>query len=104
MKFNLFEQYFVPFCESPNVKSGKARSYYLAIKYLAEYLNVPDFGNGNAHKILEKENDINDSGSIFYRQLLKSLESQKRGSYLSKGYIKAALPYFRRFASGKNLL
>ena len=44
MTFNTFEQQFVPFCETPGIKSGKAKSYYRAIKYLAEYLNMNAIG------------------------------------------------------------
>lgn len=45
----------------------KARSCYLAIRYLAEYLNLPNLGNGNANRILEKEEEIKDRSSNFYQ-------------------------------------
>ena len=104
MDFNTFERLFVPFCEEPNVSSGKARSYYLAIRYLAEYLNLPDLGHGNAYRILEKENEVKDHGCNFYQQLLRRWETQRRGSYLKKGFVQAAMSYFARFAADNNLL
>lgn len=104
MDFNTFERLFVPFCESPNVNSRKARSYYLAIRHLAEYLNLPDFGHGNARRILEKEDKVKDRDSNFYQQLLRCWEAQSRSSYLEKGFIQAAMPYFARFAADNNLL
>lgn len=104
MDFNTFEQQFVPFCETPNVASGKARSYYLAIKYLAEYLNLPDLRHGNAYKILEKKDEIEDRGSNFYQQLLRRWTQLRRGSYLKNGYVRAAMPLFADFATRNNLL
>lgn len=104
MDFNTFEQLFVPFCETPDINSGKARSYYLAIRYLAEYLSLQDLDHGNVYRIIEKEEDIKDSSSDFYGKFLNHLRSHRRGSYLSKGYIKAAMPYFRIFATDNNLL
>lgn len=104
MDFNTFEQKFVPFCETPRVQSGKARSFFLAIKYLAEYLNLPDLGHGNAYKILDKEDEIKDKTSEFYHNLDKWLEQHHRKSYLKKGFIRAAMSYFGRFAADNNLL
>lgn len=104
MNFNTFERLFVPFCETTNVSSGKARSYYLAIRYLAEYLNLPELGHGIARKILEKEDEVKDRDCNFYQQLLKRWETQRRGSYLKNGFVQAAMPYFARFAADNNLL
>lgn len=104
MDFNTFEQQFVPFCETDGVSSGKAGSYYRAIKYLAEFLNLPDLGHGNASKILEKENDIKDRGSNFYQQLFRHLDDNGRSSYLDGAFLQSAMPYFARFAAEKNLL
>jgi hypothetical protein len=104
MTFNTFEQEFVAFCETPGVKSGKARSYFLAIVYLAEYLNIDTLNKENVRLILGKEGAIRDSKCNFYLQLLKWLELRHQKSYLAKGYIKAALPYFRDFVRKQGLL
>lgn len=104
MTFNTFEQQFVPFCETPGIKSGKAKSYYNAIKYLAEYLNMNAINNENAQIILSKENEVHDKSSNFYLQLLNWLIPQRRGSYLADGYISAALPLFREFALQHGLI
>ena len=104
MTFNTFEQQFVPFCETPGIKSGKAKSYYKAIEYLAEYLNMNAINNENARIILSKENEVHDKASNFYLQLLNWLILQKRGSYLANGYISAALPLFRNFVTQQGLV
>lgn len=103
MDFNTFEQQFVSYCEIPGIRSGKARSYYLAIRYLAEYLNLPDLGHGRAYKITDHEEDIKDRGSNFYRQLEQWLERHGRKSYLTNGYISAAMKLFGPFAADHNL-
>ncbi len=104
MTFNTFEQQFVPFCETPGIKSGKAKSYYKAIQYLAEYLNMNAINNENARIILSKENEVHDKASNFYLQLLNWLIPQRRGSYLADGYISAALPLFRNFVTQQGLV
>ena len=104
MTFNTFEQQFVPFCETPGIKSGKAKSYYKAIKYLAEYLNMDAINNEIARIILSKENEVHDKASNFYLQVLNWLILQKRGSYLANGYISAALPLFRNFVTQQGLV
>jgi hypothetical protein len=104
MTFSTFEQEFVPFCETPGIKSGKAKSYYRAIKYLAEYLHMNAINNENAQIILSKENEVHDKASNFYIQLLNWLIPQRRGSYLADGYISAALPLFREFAMQHGLI
>lgn len=54
MNFNTFEQQFIPFCITPGFGGGKARSYYLAIRYLAEYMGLQDLSNGNVRKSFRK--------------------------------------------------
>ena len=65
MTFDTFERQFVPFCETPGIKSGKAKSYYKAIVYLAEYLKIDSLNKETARMILSKENDVHDKTSIF---------------------------------------
>ena len=104
MDFNTFRDLFIPYCETTNVSSGKAGSYYRAIKYLADYLDLPNLGYGNAYRILEKEEDISNKNSIFYRQLLRQWERDGHSSYLKNGFVQAAMPLFGRFAADNNLL
>lgn len=104
MNFDNFERLFVPFCKNPLYGGGKARSYYLAIKYLSEYLHLQDLQKENVRLILGKENSLKNNTCSFYLQLLGWLEPRRQTSYLTKGYMKAALPYFRNFAKLHNLL
>lgn len=104
MDFNTFERQFVPFCETPGIDSGKARSYYLAIKYLSDYMGLQNLSNGNARRILQRNSEIRNPASNFYRQLEQWLEPRRQKSYLTKGYIKAAMSYFQQFAAVHHLL
>ena len=104
MDFNTFEQLFEPFCKTEGVDSGKARSYFLAIKYLAEYLELPNLGNGNAYRILDKEAEVKDRGCHFYQELLRRWEDERRSSYLKNGFVQAAMPLFGTFSANNNLL
>lgn len=104
MDFDTFERIFVPFCRADGVNIGKTCSYYRASKCLAEYLNIPNLGNGNAYRILKKEAEINDRGSSFYQQLLRYLEIQRRSAFLRHGFLQIAMRYFAKFAADNNLL
>lgn len=104
MNFDAFEQLFVPFCVTPGFGGGKSRSYYLAIRYLAEYMGLQDLSSGNARKILSKDREIRNPACNFYRQLEQWLEPRHQKSYLTKGYIKAAMSYFQRFAADHHLM
>lgn len=104
MDFDTFEQRFVPFCITPGFGGGKARSYYLAIRYLAEYMGLQDLSNGNVRKILTKDGEIRNPACNFYRQLEQWLEHRHQKSYLTKGYIKAAMSYFQQFAANHHLI
>jgi len=88
---------FKDFCTNPNIKSGKAASYTRAIEYLCEYLNITEI---NASSICEIENSksfISDFNNHQYKELLEVLNKSNRSSYLSNGYIKAAIPQFLSF-------
>lgn len=88
---------FVNYCETPGVgATGKGTSYRNAIQYLCDYLgiNVGTFSSDDLSLIKSKEKEISNSGSDFYKNLLTYLISRGRRSYLSSGFIRAALPYF----------
>lgn len=104
MDFNTFKQLFIPFCETANVSSGKAKSYCYAIQYLANFLNLPDLGHGNAAIILAKEEEIGNRRCNFYQQWFDRLDDEGRSSYLVKGFAHAAIPFFREFATQNNLI
>lgn len=104
MDFKNFEQLFVSFCETPGINSGKARSYYLAIRYLAEYMELQNLDNGCTCRILQKDGEIRNPVCNFYRQLEQWLEHRHQKSYLTKGYIKAAMSYFQQFALNYHLM
>ena len=103
MDFKTFERRFVPFCETPGVVSQKPSSYYRAIQYLADYLGLSDIDEDNAKIILDKEGEIKDKSSPFYKALLKDLDSKNRKSYLENGFMSAAFPFFRRFMLNESI-
>ena len=88
-----FEEY----CKTPGVDSGKARSYANAIEYLCNYLNITTINEEAVLRIRSIESSINDKNSKTYWELLSFLSSRRQKSYLSKGFIKAALKYFFEF-------
>ncbi len=92
---------FNDFCTDPSIKSGKASSYTRAIKYLCNFLEINEINSQTIEEIKNSKNFISDTNSRLYKDLLQSLEVNGRASYLSNGFIKAALPQFLSFC-GKN--
>lgn len=88
---------FEEFCQTPGIESGKARSYANAIAYLCDYLNISIIDAKTISNIRSIENDVNDKNSALYKDLLLFLSNRGQKSYLTKGYIKAALKYFFKF-------
>ena len=88
-----FEEY----CITPGVDSGKARSYAKAIEYLCDYLKISVINEETALRIRNIENSIHDKDSETYKDLLSFLSERGQKSYLTKGFIKAALKYFFEF-------
>lgn len=90
---------FENYCRTPGIYSGKGTSYFNAIKYLCEFLNIEinSFGTNDLELIKSKELEISNSKSIFYNELMCYLVKQGRSSYLKNGFIKAALPYFYEY-------
>ena len=90
---NEFEEY----CITPGVDSGKARSYAKAIEYLCDFLKITVINEESVLLIRSVENSINDRNSKLYQDLLYFLSNRRQTSYLTKGFIKAALKYFFEF-------
>lgn len=88
---------FEDFCKTPGIESGKARSYANAIAYLCDYLKISVIDAKSVSYIKSIENSIYDKNSALYKDLLSFLSTRNQKSYLSKGYIKAALKYFFEF-------
>jgi hypothetical protein len=98
---------FVSYCETPGIgASGKGTSYRNAIQYLCNYLKIDinTFSKEDLNCIKDHEYEISCSGSNFYKDLLKYLTSQGRKSYLSGGFIRAALPYFYDYCETQNII
>lgn len=91
--YNKFEEY----CKTPGIESGKARSYTKAIEYLCDYLKIQEINSQAIAQIKGLENNIYDKDSELYQDLLHFLAGRGQKSYLSKGYIKAALNYLFEF-------
>lgn len=97
---------FVSYCETPGVgATGKGTSYKNAIQYLCDYLgiNIIFFSLSDLNIIKSHENEIINTGSAFYTDLLNYLSSKGRSSYLLNGFIRAALPYFYDYCKLQNI-
>lgn len=92
-----FLKKFEDFCKTPGIESGKSRSYANAIAYLCDYLKISVLDTKSISHIKSIQNEINDKNSALYKDLLSFLSSRNQKSYLSKGYIKAALKYLFDF-------
>lgn len=88
-----FEEY----CITPGIESGKARSYAKAIEYLCDYLNITVIDAAAITYIKTIENDVKDKNSALYKDLLVFLSGRSQKSYLTKGWIRAALKHFFDF-------
>lgn len=93
---------FKEFCANPNIKSGKAASYARAIEYLCDFLNITEINSNTILRIENSKNFISDIHCNQYKDLLENLNKLNRSSYLTNGYIKAALPQFLSFCQTIN--
>ena len=97
---------FESYCETPGVGlTGKSTSYRNAIQYLCDFLKIStySFSARDLEIIKSKEYDISSTSSEFYKELMKYLTSKGRSSYLRKGFIRAALPYFYDYCKLKHI-
>ena len=95
---------FADFCVTPEIgRTGKGKSYEKAIQYLCEFLNIDlnSFTKEDLALIKSKENDIKTKYSDFYNAVYIDFQNKGRLSYLTSGYIQAALPYFYEFCNQK---
>lgn len=92
-------QDFEIFCINPNIKSGKAKSYANAIKYLCEFLELDIINKNMSKQIIDIQQEITNKNSVFYAKFLLFLKQRNQSSYLSNGYVKAAIPQFLLFLS-----
>lgn len=88
---------FKDYCTDPRIESGKASSYAKAIEYLCDFLGITELNSQSIVQIENSRNFISDRNSKLYKELLLNLEINKRSSYLTNGYIKAAIPQFIDF-------
>ncbi len=91
---------FVSYCETPEVgATGKGTSYRNGIQYLCNYLHIDtsSFSSSDLNTIKNRESEISNRKSDFYKNLLEYLKNKGRRSYLESGFIRAALPYFYDF-------
>lgn len=91
---NKFLREFEEFCESPDIASGKARSYMYAIQYLCDFMGIYEIDEESINRIKAIESRVKDKNSQFYNDLKKFLSGRRQSSYLEKGFIRAALKYF----------
>lgn len=80
-------------------ETGTAVSYTNAIKYFLEFMSATEITGDLILEIRSLEPDIRDSGSILYGELENFFTSTGRGSYLKKGFLKAALPILFEFSN-----
>ncbi len=88
---------FESFCTIPGVDSGKARSYTNAIRYLLDFLNEHKIDANTVALLKTIDPSLRQITSREYQALLQFLTDRRQSSYLTKGFIKAALPYFFEF-------
>lgn len=91
---------FLEFCKNPDYDlSHKADSYAKAINYYCDFLhiNINNITINDLKKIKSLESVLNMKSSEFYKQLLDYLKSRGKSSYLTGGFIRAALPYLYKF-------
>lgn len=104
MQVEDFISNFTIYCQQrfPN-KTGTATSYKNAIKYLLNFMNSTEVTGETILEIKSLEPDIRDSSSILYGELEEFFSSTDRYSYLSKGFLKAALPVLFQFSDNFGL-
>lgn len=88
---------FKDYCTNPDIKSGKAASYERAISYLCNFLKINKINEESISKIRYSEQFLSDKNSQQYKDLLTELKLNGRSSYLTNGWIKAAIPHFLSF-------
>ena len=95
---------FAEYCTDPiKGETGKGISYEKAFRYLCEYLeiNLYSFTKADLALIKSKEGELRSETSSLYSQFKDYLQKNRRGSYLTKGHLKAAFPYFYEFCDKK---
>lgn len=103
MRFSRTE--FEEYCKTPNINiSGKSKSYANAIEYFLDFLKIDpkNFNEEDLNKIIEYGKLLNSNECKIYIELLNKLTKERRSSYLKKGFIQAALPYFYEFLKSIN--
>lgn len=92
-----FLSQFEEYCITPEIESGKARSYAKAIEYLCDYLRITTIDENTISYIRTVENDVKDKNSKLYKELLLFLSGRGQKSYLTKGWIRSGLKHFFDF-------
>lgn len=88
---------FYVYCKTPGVDSGKAQSYVNAIQYLCDFLGVHQINEQIVAKFKSLEIEIYRSNNEVRNSLLTFLKNRRQSSYLTGGFIRAALRYFYPF-------
>ena len=88
---------FKSYCKTPGIDSGKAQSYANAVLYLYEFLGAESINQQLVNKFKKLEQHIYKSGNDINNKLLEFLSKRNQKSYLTGGFIKAALSYFYPF-------
>ena len=88
---------FYVYCKTPGIDSGKAQSYVNAIQYLCDFLGVHQINEQIVAKFKSLEIEISRFNNATRIKLLNFLERRRQSSYLTGGFIRAALRYFYPF-------
>lgn len=91
------------FCKTPGIESGKAQSYANAIQYLCDFLEIKQIDEQSVEKFKNLELHIYRANDEIRNNLLIFLERRNQKSYLTGGFIKAALNYFYPFWRNYNI-
>ena len=93
---NLLKSFYA-YCKTPGIDSGKAQSYVNAIQYLCDFLGVYQINELIVAKFKSLEIEFSRSNNATRIKLLNFLERRRQSSYLTGGFIRAALRYFYPF-------
>lgn len=94
--YYLLKSFYI-YCKTPGIDSGKAQSYVNAIQYLCDFLGVRQINEQVVAKFQSLEFEIYRFNNVTRKNLLRFLENRRQGSYLTGGFIRAALKYFYPF-------
>lgn len=94
-----FIEQFKNYCENPSIKTGKAESYAKSITYLFEFLEIKEINNNSINSVFNIYDSLKDTNSEIYKNFHLFLLKRNQVSYLTGGFVSAALSNLKEFIS-----